>query len=104
MYDGYNVSPMQLYGSMQHNSVKDTKRLTGYFWNVCLLSHHGSFVDVCYRHAVWFIVTCCYITLQKPLPLTESGPLTYIDKPEQLECLLDDLLDVTEIAVDLEVF
>ena len=39
-----------------------------------------------------------------PLPLTESGPLTYIDNPEQLECLLDDLLDVTEIAVDLEVF
>lgn len=49
-------------------------------------------------------MTCCYITLQKPSPLTESGPLTYIDKPEQLECLLDDLLDVTEIAVDLEVF
>lgn len=41
--------------------------------------------------------------LQMPKSLNESGVFTYIDKPEQLDKLMDDLMNVTELAIDLEV-
>ena len=38
-----------------------------------------------------------------PKPLSESGPLTYVDTSDGLDKLCDDLSKVTEIAIDLEV-